>query len=191
MDFAEKMCLWMLKTSFDIAFKLVIFFTKVTIKYGIILIIEYLKNAIKGFVKILYNPRHAIIALPLCLISPLDAKFFVGYTFGGAEYAPIIHLIIILAPFIYFYFLGKVDIVIELEERKIKIEKPSKPKKKISEIINAPNKQNKPKDKKFKKQSKKIPDIKAVDKIETLSSSGTAGFMKRIENIRTRESVKQ
>jgi len=185
MESIERMCFWALKTSFDISMKITIFFMKIMVKYGIVLAIEYFVNAAKGFVKVLFNPKHAIIALPICLISPLDAKFFVGYTFGGAEYAPIVHLVIILAPFAYFYFLGKVDIVVVPEEHKIKIEKPSKPKKKVSEIINAPLK---PKKKKLKKQKK--PE-KTVTQIETLSRSGTAGFMKRVENIKTKEGVKQ
>jgi len=185
MESIERMCFWALKTSFDISMKITIFFIKIMVKYGIVLAIEYFVNVGKGFVKVLFNPKHAIIALPVCLISPLDAKFFVGYTFGGAEYAPIVHLVIILAPFAYFYFLGKVDIVVVPEEHKIKIEKPSKPKKKVSEIINAPLK---PKKKKLKKQKK--PE-KTATQIETLSRSGTAGFMKRVENIKTKEGVKQ
>jgi len=187
MESIEKMCFWALRTSFDISMKITIFFMKIMIKYGIVLAIEYFVNAGKGFVKVLFNPKHAIIALPICLISPLDAKFFVGYTFGGVEYAPIVHLVIILAPFAYFYFLGKVDIVVVPEEHKIKIEKPNKPKKKISEIINKPIKS---KNKKSKKQRKKEPK-KTVNQIETLSNSGTAGFMKRVEDIKTKESVKQ
>jgi hypothetical protein len=189
MEFAEKMCFWMLKTSFDIAIKIMIFLITIMLKYGFALIIAYFKNAIKGFVKVLCNPRNAIIALPICLISPLDAKFFVGYTFGGAEYAPYVHLVIILSPFIYFYFLGKVDIVIVPEERfKIKIEKPNEPK-------------NEPEKEKSKKQSKKqskknprivtSPHVEPIDKIETLSGSGTDGFMKRVKNIKTKDGVKQ
>ena len=172
-----------MKTASKILMKTAIFL----IKWSIILTFKYCRHAIKGLVKVLFNPKHAILALPLCLISTLDAKFFVGYTFGGAEYAPIVHLVIILAPFAYFYFLGKIDIVVVPEEYKIKIEKSSKPKKKISEIINKPIKS---KDKKQKKQRKKEPK-KTVNQIETLSSSGTADFMKRVEDIKTKESVKQ
>ena len=172
-----------MKTASKILMKIAIFL----IKWSIILTFNYCRYAIKGLIKVLFNPKHAIIALPICLISALDAKFFVGYTFGGAEYAPIIHLVIILAPFAYFYFLGKVDIVIVPEEQKIKIEKPSRTKKKISEIINQPIKS---KDKNLKPPKKKE-SRKTINKIETLSGFGTTGFTERVKNIKARRRAKQ
>jgi len=173
------------KTVSKILIKIAIFL----IKWSIILTFKYCRHAIKGFVKVLFNPQNAVIALPICLISVLDAKFFVGYTFGGAEYAPIVHLVIILAPFAYFYFLGKVNIVVVPEERKIKIEKPSpsRTKRKISEIINQPIKS---KDKKSRNQKKKE-SRKTINKIETLSGFGTTGFMERVKNIKARRRAKQ
>jgi len=69
------------------------------------LAIKYLWYAIPGVFKVIWNPRHAPTALLLMLASALDCKLYDRVYLG--TYNTFLHLAIILAPFMYFYYLGK------------------------------------------------------------------------------------
>jgi len=76
------------------------------IAYWIVgLIIKYLWYAVPGAFKVIWNPKHAPTALILMLLSALDCKLYDRVYLG--TYNTLLHLAIILAPFIYFYRLGK------------------------------------------------------------------------------------
>lgn len=53
----------------------------------------------------IWNPRYAPTALVLMLLSALDCKLYDKIYLG--KYNALWHLIVILAPFFYFYYLGK------------------------------------------------------------------------------------
>ena len=53
----------------------------------------------------MWNPHHAPVALGLMLASFLDYKLYDRLYLG--KYSNWLHLVIVLSPFIYFYYLGK------------------------------------------------------------------------------------
>jgi hypothetical protein len=55
--------------------------------------------------KVIWNPRYAPTALVLMLLSALDCKLYDKIYLGRCN--ALWHLIVILAPFFYFYYLGK------------------------------------------------------------------------------------
>lgn len=69
------------------------------------LAIKYLWYAVPGAFKVIWNPRHAPTALALMLASALDVKLYDKIYLG--KYNDWIHLAVILAPFVYFYYIGK------------------------------------------------------------------------------------
>jgi len=91
------------------------------------LLINYLIHAGLGVFKVLWHPHHAPTALTVMLASFLDAKYGGEFYFG--QYSDLIHLSILLSPFIYFYRIGKTKYVVKeiiIKERPI-VSNPIKP----------------------------------------------------------------
>jgi hypothetical protein len=104
-------------------FGLLGFMIRKIIKFGL----HYLRYAIPGVVKVLYNPKYAVTALTVCLLSVVDAKFFYNtYTFNNYKYSNYVHLIILLAPFAYFYGLGKTTSIEKDTKEKVVYREPER-----------------------------------------------------------------